>query len=697
MICCLVTTRFSSAFLTARRLNSRRGSSSSAHLSTRKTSSTISARPERGTAVGGLVPIMEPDETSESDSLLRKLPQQAVTGSTTDHSLDSSDEALEAEESSTTGQIEPDSSMNIGSLQDPIADKDIIDSGVNKTKKVKTKDTKDQSSKHPRDLKDVAASQKKVAPHDICIDSFLKSNVVEGLLSPVSLISTIELEEKIQKAEKSFRKGKSKSTEISAVELPIKGIPLQATSITSSDKFQGNIYDFSDALNSDSNFSSAGEMHDQDEEKVSLSQTNQTDEEDQNLPHTLFGIVNKTYSLDAEPEKESKIDQKIQERNYFGLIQQVEDFSVSSASTFSDADADAYSTITSQDLLDFAILNEIVIEKKVDVTDPINDVFGMKTKDNIVEDSKMFSMNQGSILNPRIDHLRDDINVNDVNVVNEELEKIKIFSSVESWDPCMTDQWSSSEINVFGNFEGSMESSSSTISISNIVLDFNLDTMSDSVLYDDDNNNKDNNDNDNNYDIGLKIDTVGNEYLFDTFDNEISDELSIDYDMSNKRNSISNKEEKYSGNENILNAESSLISKSENESDNIDMNSRKLNREGSVKHQNNIDINIGKNYDESSSENKMKNESIKIDNGKEIQSDKQISNTNDKILQILLELEEKINCLEDELQDEKHRSTQLIQAFLKMEIEQDLLRAEFLEYKINNFKDNRELNVAEDQ
>ena len=48
---------------------------------------------------------------------------------------------------------------------------------------------------------------------------------------------------------------------------------------------------------------------------------------------------------------------------------------------------------------------------------------------------------------------------------------------------------------------------------------------------------------------------------------------------------------------------------------------------------------------------------------------------------ILMELEEKILSLADELYDEKRRSIQLIEAFLKMEVEQDLLRAEFQQYK----------------
>ena len=48
---------------------------------------------------------------------------------------------------------------------------------------------------------------------------------------------------------------------------------------------------------------------------------------------------------------------------------------------------------------------------------------------------------------------------------------------------------------------------------------------------------------------------------------------------------------------------------------------------------------------------------------------------------ILLQLEEKILSLADELYDEKRRSIQLIEAFLKMEVEQDLLRAEFQQYK----------------
>ena len=54
----------------------------------------------------------------------------------------------------------------------------------------------------------------------------------------------------------------------------------------------------------------------------------------------------------------------------------------------------------------------------------------------------------------------------------------------------------------------------------------------------------------------------------------------------------------------------------------------------------------------------------------------------DKNMQvILMELEEKILSLADELYDEKRRSIQLIEAFLKMEVEQDLLRAEFQQYK----------------
>lgn len=54
----------------------------------------------------------------------------------------------------------------------------------------------------------------------------------------------------------------------------------------------------------------------------------------------------------------------------------------------------------------------------------------------------------------------------------------------------------------------------------------------------------------------------------------------------------------------------------------------------------------------------------------------------DKNMQvILMELEEKILSLADELYDEKRRSIQLIEAFLKMEVEQDLLRQEFQQYK----------------
>ena len=56
-----------------------------------------------------------------------------------------------------------------------------------------------------------------------------------------------------------------------------------------------------------------------------------------------------------------------------------------------------------------------------------------------------------------------------------------------------------------------------------------------------------------------------------------------------------------------------------------------------------------------------------------------VSNKNMQV--ILMELEEKILSLADELYDEKRRSIQLIEAFLKMEVEQDLLRAEFQQYK----------------
>lgn len=49
---------------------------------------------------------------------------------------------------------------------------------------------------------------------------------------------------------------------------------------------------------------------------------------------------------------------------------------------------------------------------------------------------------------------------------------------------------------------------------------------------------------------------------------------------------------------------------------------------------------------------------------------------------ILLELEEKIVSLQDLLSDEKSRSLQLVEAFLKIEMEHETLRAEFLQYKI---------------
>ena len=669
MICCLFSSRFSSAFLTASRLNSRRGSSSSAHLSTRKTSSTISARHEDEIAIGGLVPTAEPGEIAESDNFLRKQLQQAVRGSTIDHPLNSSDEALEVEESSTTEQIGPDTGIGIDNLQDFLTDKEITDSCPNKTKKVKIKETKDQSSKYPRDSKDIAVPQKKAAPYDVCADTVIELNLSEDMHSPVHLIPPVELEEKIQKAEKSFRKGKSKSTEISAIELPVKGTPRPATSVLPFDQFQGNLYDFSDVLNWDSDASSVEDMHGQDQTKEILSLANQTYEEDS--PREVISVVNKTYLLGSEPDLESKTDQEKQERNHSGLKKQVEDLSVSSPS------ADAYCPITPQDLLDFAFLNEIVNEKSIEIMIPIIGVVGAETNDIIAQD-----MNQGNVFDSKIDYFIDDINVNYVNVVNEELEMIKIFNSVDSWDPCMPDQWSSSEINVFGDLKGSMESSSN--SITNVESDFNLDSMTDSILYNSNN------------DIGLKIDTVGNKFLFVDFDNKICDDLSIDC-VKNKKVFIANKEEKDSDVENIFHDDSISLSNSDNENDNIDRYSRKLNGKGSVKRQNDIDINNRRTYEESYSNNDMKNKNIKNDNGKEIKSDKQILSTNDKILHILLELEEKINCLEDELQDEKHRSAQLIQAFLKMEIDQDLLRAEFLEYKIKNIKDNRDFIVADDQ
>lgn len=55
---------------------------------------------------------------------------------------------------------------------------------------------------------------------------------------------------------------------------------------------------------------------------------------------------------------------------------------------------------------------------------------------------------------------------------------------------------------------------------------------------------------------------------------------------------------------------------------------------------------------------------------------------NADMLNILLELEEKIISLQDLLSDEKSRSSQLVEAFLKIEIEHEILRAEFLQYKI---------------
>jgi hypothetical protein len=55
---------------------------------------------------------------------------------------------------------------------------------------------------------------------------------------------------------------------------------------------------------------------------------------------------------------------------------------------------------------------------------------------------------------------------------------------------------------------------------------------------------------------------------------------------------------------------------------------------------------------------------------------------NTDMMNILLELEEKIISLQDLLSDEKSRSLQLVEAFLKIEIEHETLRAEFLQYKI---------------
>jgi hypothetical protein len=52
------------------------------------------------------------------------------------------------------------------------------------------------------------------------------------------------------------------------------------------------------------------------------------------------------------------------------------------------------------------------------------------------------------------------------------------------------------------------------------------------------------------------------------------------------------------------------------------------------------------------------------------------------MMNILLELEERITSLQDLLSDEKSRSLQLVEAFLKIEIEHETLRAEFLQYKI---------------
>ena len=263
----------------------------------------------------------------------------------------------------------------------------------------------------------------------------------------------------------------------------------------------------------------------------------------------------------------------------------------------------------------------------------------------------------------------DNIGINNKKEGNEELEMMKIFSGVELWDPGMMDPWDSSEMNIFSDLRRSMESSSSIL----IAPDPMLCSNSETIVY-------------NNIDIDIDIDVKTSTNVSEHRDND-SKKLNFDrndYVLEKRKGGKRKKEERNNNYEFISSKDDYLLFNCDDKDENLNKNDEKS--AGIINEDE-------KNYIPTGD---ITNNILRNKSNVENAYNKLMIDRNDKILKVLLELEEKIISLEDELQDEKHRSTQLIQAFLKMEIEQDLLRAEFVQYKMSHLKDVDKIKMIED-
>ena len=688
-LCFLAISQFSYAYLSADKKQSRRSSFCSPSFSTRKTSSIVSAKAEKrnptsetfkGTALEGHPARKQQGDTAESDNLLRNQSLEAGSGGRINDSMISSDNASEIKENSMAEPVQAYDENDSARLEDWIDSKAFVDSALNKMKKVKMKEIKEQSLKYfldsnvtiriqQNDVSDVEFNKILEVPKDVQITD--------------SSTRILEVEEKILRAEKTLKKGKSKSTEPLPAKLPTVSAVRQVNSPTVSDQIQSNSYDISDATNLGFGPSSVAENENQatGESRFQVQDPSKSEKKLSTINETAMKIIN---PIHIERKTDSKLEpeqQGRQQQQQDRFRTNVEEISVFSKSTRT------YCPLTPQNLFDFAVLNEIIIQNEKDILTPAKEDTDLKIKENILEENDIYYMKVRKLnednttnMNHKNNHSDSDNNINDHNDTdniginnkkegNEELEMMKIFSGVELWDPGMMDPWDSSEMNIFSDLRRSMESSSSIL----IAPDPMLCSNSETIVY-------------NNIDIDIDIDVKTSTNVSEHRDND-SKKLNFDrndYVLEKRKGGKRKKEERNNNYEFISSKDDYLLFNCDDKDENLNKNDEKS--AGIINEDE-------KNYIPTGD---ITNNILRNKSNVENAYNKLMIDRNDKILKVLLELEEKIISLEDELQDEKHRSTQLIQAFLKMEIEQDLLRAEFVQYKMSHLKDVDKIKMIED-
>ena len=792
-LCWLASTQLSYAFLTGGKMHVRRSLLCSPPFSTRKTSFVVSAKAEKKILTSeqaALTPpsLEESTEANDSDVLFREQSQ------------------TEMEES----KIESEGSQVYLTDYDPkvFDDGDFIQvtdftdiknyssSGLNKPKKVKSKENRELSVKDTMKSNETISSSLPLGSgkdgKDSLSDSSILPEILDALKVSALATSTADLEEKSLRAEKSTKKGKLKSPDSSEIFLLE-----ESSSGSSEEKQMDNKYDFTDAI------SGLGNLVEFESEIDVPQQLELSDV----LIHASDGVVDVTAAVSAEirVQKQEEVElQHLSEPDKDTTM--VENVLPQYSST---GRSGVTVVVTPQDLLDFATLNLLLVEgisddKEVLTRPPVipeierisasvavevaenfkkkggktevnkllagdvegqvdsvpqvksNDIENVKgsgesiseisssptkatkkksdTKESNVETatSNIFDFDVVENLTLGIDEtnlnvdtdkdstveiegkllvndlnggeLKNEMEQESINSVNnivdsivdsriideEEFEKMKIFG-VELWDTSSIESWDPLEINIFGDLKRSQDSQINLNSnLKNFPTDLNsgFSSGSETFLYGEGSTEY--------FDpmevyvrsrYGDSIQSVidNNEIEGEMGEKLVENEEDISSEKENKKASKQRKDEKH--NSNIVDYKSDekiSVPWSKEKEKGKEKEKKSDKKRGEI-------FNLNREVDlitDDGDENENKNENL-IMTG--ISSDSIIlsQDRNDRVLNILLELEEKINSLEDELQDEKHRSTQLIQAFLKMEVEQDLLRAEFTLYKSVSEKDQR--------